>query len=125
MPYLRLVIVWLIMLAMPLQGIAAGAMTFCNGSSHAAMDATAPHGHHGGTHAHGVSESDSDEGLGVHVLPGVDHECSACASCCMAAALVGQPRPCGVAVQPRAEPAGSVVQIRTVAVSLPDKPPRI
>lgn len=123
MPYLRLVIAWLIMLAIPLQGIAAGAMTFC-GPSHIASDAAAMHGHQGGPHAHDVSESDPGAGPGADALPGVDHECSACASCCMAVALVGQPRLSGVAAQPRAEPAASVVQIRTVAVSLPDKPPR-
>jgi hypothetical protein len=96
----RHLLAWLLLVAVPLQGYAAGAMVFC-GAAHGRAESTvvdhAAHGHAG--HAHG----DAGHQAGLHhVTPahgdevpssGIDHAdfahgaCSVCAACCSGAAL--------------------------------------
>lgn len=113
----RTVLVWVLAIAMPLQGLAASAMLSC-GPSHARMlqglvsAAPAPgHAAHGGqaahagrdaaaavhgAHAHAHADSadsvaataQADGDAGHHPSPHHGkHSCSACAACCTALAL--------------------------------------
>ncbi|MCM5680365.1 hypothetical protein M8A51_12575 [Schlegelella sp. S2-27] len=96
---LRFVFVCLLSLAVPLQGYAAAAMTFCgtihermvseHADAHHQHDAdhaphAAPHDHHAAaTHSNATPAAD-------HPAPWqqlADHDCSACAACCSSAAL--------------------------------------
>lgn len=86
------VLLWLVMLAVPLQGFAAAAMVHCNkNSSSAALDVQQhPHSHMSQTHQHLVA--------GVEIQShsaniDVGHSCSACAVCCHLLALANTPLP--------------------------------
>lgn len=101
---LRSLLIWLMVLALPLQAVAAAGMQHC-GATHrlmqvASMGAVAPDHHdavHEATpHEHagsgtrldvGLSAGDaSDQGPNANAL-GDDFTCSACANCCSALAL--------------------------------------
>jgi hypothetical protein len=90
-----MVLTWLLLLALPLQGHAAVTMVHC-GPSHQRMmptDGPAAHAHHGAVAAphdsveapHGGSH---EGGSSVeHLAKLAKFKCSACASCCAGAAL--------------------------------------
>ena len=91
----RFLLVCLLSLAIPLQGYAAAAMTFC-GPTHERMAAAHAHADHGhaadGASHHGGHEVSAH--AGEHVDDGLTHwqqlgdlDCSACAACCAAAVL--------------------------------------
>lgn len=101
---LRSLLIWLMVLALPIQAVAAAGMQHC-GAAHrlmqvASMGAVAPDVHdpvHEATpHEHadfgtsldaGMSAGDSsDQGVNTSAL-GDDFTCSACANCCSAVAL--------------------------------------
>lgn len=72
---LRIVVMWLIALALPVQGLAAATMLSCGGGDHQQV---ASHDHHDHAMEHG----------GEQAAPNHDHaKCSACADCCIAGAL--------------------------------------
>lgn len=110
---LRLVLAWLIMAAIPLQGVAAVSMAFCKGS-----------------HPQGVAEVQAqvkqalDETHAAKSLPDAGHTCGVCASCCHSLAMAEVQR--WPAVVPIAHPAPAEVVLRIDAApsQLPDKPPR-
>jgi hypothetical protein len=90
----RAFLMWMVMLAVPLQGIAATTMLLCGpghgGASHASAEpATHVHGDHRDADA-------ADETSGLETKG----KCSACASCCSAVALLA-----GLPTLPAAEPA--------------------
>ena len=103
----RLFLAWLLLAAIPLQGMAAASMLFCGSQAHEA--AAAAHGHdsahdHGdvASHVHG----DAHDGATVGHT---DVTCSVCASCCSGAAI---------------SEAAAIVAVRLRATPPPDKPPR-
>ena len=81
---------WLMALAVPVQGFAAASMFGCKSAHHGAAvqqsQAGAMHAHH---HAGAASHGDGDKSAatGKHSKG----SCSACASCCMSAALPATP----------------------------------
>jgi hypothetical protein len=96
--FLKTLMLWLLLAALPLQGIAAAMQTPCgpmerSDSAETAMSVLQPHQHGGEVMA--MSEPvASDRGavaapaMSHDKSPGDDHEhgtCSACASCCMSA----------------------------------------
>ena len=95
---LRTVIACLLLVALPLQGYAAGTMLFCGGAAagttvldHHHDDATAhAHDHHvaPGHDADSAAADDADRS-NLHDL--THGTCSVCASCCSAAALPTAP----------------------------------
>lgn len=124
MPFLRLLIAWMLLLALPLQGLAGVSMLQCE--SFPAVQAATDDGHavhHGHAHA---SHSDQDDAFTAAAEAEAGHSCAACAACaasCHAMAPGGLP-----GVQPVALP-----QHRTSvpaplaggpALPIPDKPPR-
>ena len=94
---LRSLLVWLMALALPLQGIAAAGMQAC-GPTHGhtgpvvASAHESVHGHaamrsvhgdvHGEAHAPALQHPSADT-----ELPAAGHQCGACAACCPAVAL--------------------------------------
>lgn len=129
MPQLRLVLVWLIMLAIPLQGLAAASMAICAGEQQARTVPAAVSGdaHDHSSHAHAAAPSagHAPQQADVHAAaPDTGHECGACATCCHSPALT-QDRPWpafSAAVQ--AVVTAPYVAIPTAPSRLPDKPPR-
>ena len=130
-PIVRYLLVWLMLLALPFQGIASAAMLSCvqgamqHPAPAAAMTAmqhdaamgeghcheqepvlSAPASHHGDAHGH-------------------DGRCSACADCCIGAALAPAPAPAVAAPDARAifhhAAAG---HLAAVDLALPERPPR-
>jgi hypothetical protein len=133
---LRLMLAWLIMAAIPLQGVAAVSMAFCKGS-HPQRVAAAQDGgdQHLGTQRDGASRH-SHAAVSPQVKPALDmtgdakslpdagHKCGVCASCCHSLAMAEVPRWPAVAPIPQPEPPEVVLRIYAALSPLPDKPPR-
>jgi hypothetical protein len=133
---LRLMLTWLIMAAIPLQGFAAASMAFCKVSHHA-LEASA---HDGGDRPGGTLQQDHsqraqwdaspplmqalDKTGDAKSLPDAGHKCGVCASCCHSLAMGEVPRWPAVAPIPQPEPAEVVPRIYAALTQLPDKPPR-
>jgi hypothetical protein len=123
MSWFRLLCLWLVMLALPLQGLAAASMVYCGAQADAA--AVASHessSHDHATHGHGAAPDEtaasSDENGNA------SHKCLMCAFCGHAVAINQFPEPLEFGSSLHASPPEPVVLIRAVAVLLPDKPPR-
>ena len=139
---IRTCLIWLLMLALPAQALAAATMAFCGPSHHAAPSAwvhqasePAHHGQPAGSaqeakHQQGVDTLATDEAADpVAVAAPADEaamqKCSACASCCSAAAL---PNPVSLLPAPFAADAVHAAlapAIDPFAVGGPDRPPRM
>ena len=138
---LRRVLLWLLMLALPLQGLAGVARVHCADGDHAATIATAQAAHaapgHGIDHDPGHDHPAPGHAGALAAQQGVADDvpgssggataaakCSACAACCVALALVPQwsqasaPAPRGVAPLPPAAP------VTTFLTPGPERPPR-
>lgn len=131
MSHLRFVLAWLIMLALPLQGLAAATMVFCAGEHHGtsatvqAAQEHSPHDH--SSHQQPAVDShqaNADDARSSQALPDANHKCGACASCCHGVAVTqGHASPVVVALE-RPHLAQSFLRIDTAAAEVPDKPPR-
>ena len=142
-PLLR-VLVWLLVLAVPAQAIAAVTMAFCGPNHHTGGVATlgqqtaqAAQAHHGsvevGLHAHPDSATGSDAQTSASAeatapaqpSDASGQKCSACASCCFAGAifntLLAVPAPVAAPTVFDAV----VPSVEFVAADGPDRPPRI
>jgi hypothetical protein len=133
----RLFLAWLIVAAIPLQGLAASSMLFCGMGQHHAptqpvapqadMDArgnTASAGHDHSKHSHvsdGQAKKTDNAGK---KLPGTAHKCAVCASCCNIVAITEFPTLVAFAPVPQAELAEPFVLIHARPSQVPDKPPR-
>lgn len=97
----RTALVWLLLLAVPLQGFAASAMLFCGiahggaasqlSHEHPALNGGDGHAHAGDRHGHGVlldADGTIDANPDSPLSDLHDGACSACASCCSGAALL-------------------------------------
>ena len=141
----RTFVMWLLVLALPVQGFAASTMLLCGAGHHGAAQATegghdhASHMHKGALEASAVSESpahshvaqaaSSREGsvfsplLAKHAK--VWGKCSACASCCTVAYL---PTTVIAFTAPAPSRAPAVVELTTDVgffTDGPDRPPRL
>lgn len=137
-PWLRRLFVWLVVLALPAQGMAGVARLHCASAPGAAAVVAAGahagagahrHGHDRAGHGHhhhgdtAVAAAPADDG-GASPAPTVAHKCSACAACTVGAAL---PPARTVVPQPEPEPptlrAAPLPAISFIA-SGPERPPR-
>lgn len=127
-PLLRLLLSCLLLLALPLQGLAAGARLHCGSAhgpeaAHAGMHAShEAHHHHDGAAAHEHTGHDSPAGHDASSA-GPD-SCSACALCCHALALPVAAWPLDATTPPRAvaqAPAAPPPQFLTDRL---ERPPR-
>jgi len=113
----RSLLVWLMLLALPFQGMASAAMLSCaHGSTPAAVAGAEGHCHEQ------AAQPAADPHADVH-----DHDgrCSACADCCIGAALAPAP---AVMAAPSAPPAMfasfALHHPAAVDLDLPERPPR-
>lgn len=131
MSRIRLLLAWLVLAAIPLQGFAAASMLFCGmGSGHQpALQVQAQagdhhdHAEHG--HGHAVKEKAAQPADGQAQLPDASHKCGVCGSCCSSAAITETPRALALAPPPQSEAAEPFVLIHPRPSTVPDKPPRV
>ena len=132
MSFCRIFLAWLIMAAIPLQGIAASTMLFCAMESHHPHETqakVAPHwqahsataGHDHAKHGH---QKASDESASSSSMSDANHACGVCGACCHSTAIAEIPR--WTAPQPpeQAREAEPFVLIDSPPSQVPDKPPR-
>lgn len=131
MSFWRIFLAWLIMAAIPLQGIAASSMLFCAMESHHPHEAQAAQEHGekhlapgGHDHSKQAHQKVSTESASSSSLPDANHACGVCGACCHSTAIAEMPR--WTAPQPpeqtrKAEP---FVLIHSPPFRVPDKPPR-
>jgi hypothetical protein len=131
----RIVLAWLVVVALPVQGFAAAAMLSC-GPGHGRMAGAVEAGHAHVSHgAHGTVEPEaighamppgamaseakapeaSSPDASAHLAAAGAFKCSACAACCVATALPASPvivaalRPAAEAIPERLQPRGHFV----------------
>jgi len=138
MSRLRILFVWLLMAAVPMQGFAAASMLFCGSGSqrqhthvqagamaavanHGEAHTAAPHDHASHSHAGKAHGNAADK---KHGLPDATHKCSTCAACCNVVAMIGPQHEIALAPAPKADLAEPFVLILVRATPVPDKPPR-
>lgn len=123
MPRLRLLLAWLLMAALPLQGFAGAAMLLCgdvpvhHAAATVAMD-QAGHDHSAHTQPDAQDQADAKQ------LPSALHACAICAACCHAVAItLAEP---AVLLPPAPSPLlqGALVPMHSQPARVPDKPPR-
>lgn len=76
MSIVRLIVTWLVMAALPLQGLAAASMLFCDQANHSTISerqAAHDHGSHGHGHGHQASSSASGQQDAGHDHASHDH----------------------------------------------------
>jgi len=134
---LRLLLAWLLMAALPLQGFAATSMLSCGigtlqaqaigasqTSSHShQVQETMHHEHSSDDHAssgsHGKATTDMKQGV-----PDSGHKCSICTACCNSVAIVELDLVITASPAPQTKLAEPFVLILARATPVPDKPPR-
>ena len=136
--FVRTLFVWLLVLAIPAQGMAAATMASCGPNHHegtparAAMSVASEHAHHGDSlSVHGLDAGAVADAASANGHTGAEKasqagqkKCSACASCCSLGALLST-----VPVVPATDAAPTVFftavpSVDAVAVDGPDRPPR-
>lgn len=132
MSFLRLLLAWLIMAAIPPQGFASAPMVFCKGGHQAASNPGADPGlanvrtHDHASHSHAVQAQVNEfanQGVDAE-LPHAAHECGACASCCHSLAMAEMAHWPSFSPAPRAQSAEPIFLIHATPTSVLDKPPR-
>lgn len=141
--WLRLLTVWFIAIALPVQGIAGVTMAHC-GPSHERMAVSADEGHppHAGhdgaaSHHHDAdavademtaasdhTASSPSEAKGAHPAQLGKFKCSSCAACCAGAALPSAALRLPPAPAVAATFDGAVVTVDAFASDGPERPPR-
>ena len=116
MSRIRLLLAWLVMAAIPLQGFAAASMLFCGaaagqGTAVVAM-ADGPHDH--AAHRHGDGDAAGK----------ASHSCATCATCCHSAAITETPRVPALPPLAGTLAAQPFLLILARPSAVPDKPPR-
>lgn len=134
---LRSLFIWLVVLALPLQGLAAVTMVLCGSAPHhtfvaaevdsaaASVASTAGHDHTQHDHAAALSSGDAGglpDGLGK-TTP-LNHKCGVCASCCHSIAISSSPVTVSAQPLPAADMAEPFVVIHAVPPQALERPPR-
>ena len=131
----RFLMLWLLMAAVPLQGLAAASMLYCGmGVQHGAAQSMAvaatsvpdpaSHDHERDHGAMAKADKSADGQQQLQQLPGANHECSVCAACSNAVAITTVASSVGAMPLPQAELAEPFVLIQRRPAPVPDKPPR-
>ena len=141
--FVRTLLIWLLVLAVPAQGAAAATMAFCgpnhHGSGATQVELAAPteHAHHDSgamtAHQHHDVTAQADEDLSASASfaasakvgdPGT-HKCSACASCCSVGAILSSVLAVPAPVFTPTVFSTVVPRVDTFAADGPDRPPRM
>lgn len=136
----RLILAWLLLAALPLQGWAAATMLFCGpaqrgavvAKAHSPADATSHHdmdtAHHdmqAGHAQHHVAPGDVGSAAdGSQAAADGSHTCGVCAACCQGVALAQTQHWPYVPVASGADIAEPLVAVIARPSPVPDKPPR-
>ena len=136
MSLLRLVLSWLVLAALPLQGLAAASMLPCGQAAQMAVSQAMSHDHEGADD-HASSAHDGG-GLAQHIKAGEQpdgqqgeaaegddgHACALCASCCNLVGLSPATTLSLAGHAPVPQPLPGPSRVRTREARAPDKPPR-
>ena len=126
---LRLLLTWILMAALPVQGFAAGSMLFCAAATHevagSGAQAGAQHRHDHSTHTHQAGDgANKGTPTGKAAVADLQHQCSLCAACCHSVGITELPAIWQAASVPQADLADPFVLIVSHLAPFPDKPPR-
>jgi hypothetical protein len=138
MPSVRLLLAWIVMFAIPVQGIAAASMLFCGPGAHHATAAAVKHEHQHehapGVAAHGHAQHQADAQPAHDAAAGASgdgptvadlmHKCSVCAAHCHAVAMPQTPLVFLADEPGRADPGEPLLAAYSRPLRVPDKPPR-
>lgn len=133
MSVLRSFCLWVLMLALPLQGFAAASMRFCDTSqgtlaaAAVVTDQRQAGGHDPSAHSAHSGHQHAAQDMPAHDVPAHDtlaHKCALCAGCCHAMALPAFFKPLEFGPLAHADPAEPLVLIQAMPVRVPEKPPR-
>ena len=129
MPWLRLLVLWISMIAVPFQAYATATMSFC-GSGHTGhvagmRSAATAHEGSGHDHAHDNAAAVDHAASADAADPPADtaHQCATCGAC-HATALTGRVIAAVVHDLPPADLAEPFFAVATNASRVPEKPPR-
>lgn len=131
-------LLWLMMLALPMQGFASASMQYCGKSvDHMAQQVSAdPEGHHQlaeassdshthEMHAEAMQVTGSEQAPDVqNQLPDAAHKCGVCASCCNLVGMTTSTQTVAIHSSPNAVYIEPSALIHSVPSALPEKPPR-
>lgn len=124
---LRLLLVWLMLAAVPLQGFAAASMLFCAAATHG-VEVQSPQPVSAGPHDHfrhsHKGEPVAGKTQGADQLADGAHTCGVCASCCHSTAITEFPPIGALAAAPQAQLDDPLVAIHSRPAPVPEKPPR-
>lgn len=127
----RLLLAWLVMVAIPLQGLAAASALMCGPGVHGAgvQAATLQHDHEDGQqaqaeHSHATQAQQKAVDDPDQKVAAVPHKCGVCAFCCHSVAIAEMPRLVAVTPEPQTAWAEPFVLIHSRPGQVPDKPPR-
>ena len=124
---LRYLVMCLLSLAIPLQGMAASTQIFCHGSGpvSSVSNKTADHSHHQvDDHHHGQTKPSDNQVSKVKVSKSANHKCSTCAQCCFGTALLPAPINLVLSQEPSTFVATSSVLIGAISPLNLERPPR-
>jgi hypothetical protein len=138
MTRLRTVLAWLLLLAIPMQAMAAASMLYCGPAAKAAMRlqqaaGAQQHKHH---HGEGAAAGHHESHAGHHTaapadskaadgsLPDSSHKCGVCAACCHSIAIAQMPQVIAVSTAPQAIRDEPPAPMHSRPSPVPDKPPR-
>ena len=127
----RALLIWLLALALPAQGVMAATMVFCGPNHHdpasvAAAEhvADAAHSHHDAADRQADAITGDDTAAPDKFTQSATQKCSVCAACC-SAAMLHDAAPKLPALGPAtADFAGLAAQVEPFAADGPDRPPR-
>lgn len=136
--FVRVAFIWWLMLAIPIQGIAASAMLHCGPGHERQMQQAHAGDHHGGDHEAGAAhdrqsadstadaDADADTDADAQPDPGSlgKYKCSACAQCCTSVALLDRATDV-IRLEPMSvTPTMTADRCPQVAQTGPERPPR-
>jgi hypothetical protein len=126
MARLWVLLTWLVMAALPVQGFAAASMLFCAAATHDAnVESTqaVTSSQHARTGHIDAADSAAKQAQGFDISDAA-HQCGLCASCCHSVAITEVPSIVALTTAPRAEMADPFAPMPSRASPVPDKPPR-
>ncbi len=127
MSRIRTVLAWLLLLAIPLQGIAAASMLYCGPAARAAVQvqqSVAAEHHHGQADNHADHAGHHGGAAEDGALPDAGHKCGLCAACCHSVALTETPFAVALSPAPQLTWDEPFVPVHSRPSPVPDKPPR-
>ncbi|TFW13344.1 hypothetical protein E4L96_19795 [Massilia arenosa] len=120
MPAIRALILWLLMLTVPLQGVAAATMLVCADTDQTVLSVAGSAQHmHADVNAEGHSHTT------VHDIHHGSHKCAACGACCLGAIAPPVHQLAGAHAGSDSPAASSLPFVTEVTHAVPERPPRL